>query len=196
MTNVTVYRVIDYATVPSKPLLSVVSDGKSATYVYSDHVEYSSDPNSAPARYAEEADSQPETPIDWLNLVLSGGAYYGYEELVVDSRATMDSAIAQEQAALESGASVREAQGGKERQLSDNISELLQDSPDLSNLFATGTADTEPEQMRDFVRMILEENDALDLNPGLAGWLAGGEPPSPEEFDGLIFWPETGAPNA
>jgi hypothetical protein len=141
-----------------------------------------------------ESDTPPETVQDWLGLALAGGTYLGSEDVMVDPDLSFDTRVGQEEDYYDSLFSVKSSPG-KDRELSDNIGELLINDEELNEFFTTGSATKEPEGMRDFVRMLLESEDALQYNPGLIPWLEGGEAPSAEMFDGLVFWPEEGTTN-
>lgn len=194
MANTKVYRLVSYATGVEQPQMSVVSTGVKTSFIYPGKTEYSSEPDTLMSRFAARSETPPETPEDWLRVALQSGTYLSYDEINYTEELPFDTRVSEEETYYD-GLNMAGSSPGKARELSDNIGELLTKDEELSEFFRTGSAPKEPEGMRDFVRMLLESEDALQYNPGLIPWLEGGEAPSAEMFDGLVFWPEEGTTN-
>ncbi len=190
--NIEIYRISDCMVDPPEPVVTVVTDGKSAKYVYNDStIVDSSDETSIYALWSQEEENSKPTNVNFVNAALSISIPYAVKEFIKvsdteeGSTATLESVAEEERYVFYN---LNSPSDPENVQLSEEISTLLDNSPELLNFFETGSAEEEPEEMREFIRLILEANDALDLNPELADWLAGGE--APENFDGLKFSPE------
>jgi len=191
--NIEIYRISDYMGGVPEPVVTVVTDGKSAKYVYNDGtVSDSSDKDSIYSAWVQgEKEGTPPTNVGFVNAALSIAIPYAVEELIKvsdnkkKSDATLESVAEEERLVFNN---LIPPSSKEDIKLSEEISTLLDSSPELLSFFKTGSAEEEPEDMREFIRNILEANDALDLNPELTDWLAGGE--APENFDGLKFAPD------
>lgn len=185
MEDLKAYRILSYATEPPIHVMSVVSNGDMAVVVHPDYIENSDDPETSLYRHAEMA-GRPTTTVGWANLVGSGGSYYSVSVAPSAPGDTSKSLVAQERAAM--GASST-GHGISEGTLpfNDAVDEMVGIDADLDSLFSSGDGTAEPGGMREYVRFILESNNALDLNPGLKDWLAGGPPPTDDTFDGIVW---------
>lgn len=191
MATTKIYRLYDEVARPARHIMSVVSDGKSATYVYPQRVEKSSSPKGLMRKALERLGEPPETPEGWAQMA--------YEVMPMtsiistDADGSVPTLVRTEQKFikenLEKGPGQEYGQG-RDRELSDKIGSLMVEKPELSDFFENDDEDQDqPEAMRDFIRLVLEHEGAIDLNPSLKEWLDGGE--APADFDGLVFFPET-----
>ncbi len=179
-----VYRIYDVMPDTKSHLLSVISDGESASFVDQDTVEKSSDPKDMINRALKYSKKPPKTSEEWAVLAYS---------LFPLSRITMlefDGSVEEATEAEEALFDVyldRAISAASDRDLSDKINELMIEKPELSEFFESEDESLEePDAMRDYIRLILEHENALDLNPSLKDWLDGGE--APKDFEGLVFY--------
>lgn len=205
--SVKVYRISNTITVPNTHLMSVVSDGSNAYYVYPDEINNALDKNSIYQTWAKSVDKEDLTAIEneptldvFVEAILSSSIFYGVTDIYPTKNSMKDTVKSEfeyldmisppsyDESKKEKPAE-RPAQSAVDRQLSDDLAELVGSNKELESFFETGEAEKEPEAMREYIRLILEAHNAVDLNPQLADWLAGG--PAPEDMeDGLILYPE------
>lgn len=181
-----IYRIYDAMPDTNSHFLSVISDGESTSFVNQDTVEKSSDPKDMINRALKYSKKPPKTSEEWAVLAYS---------LFPLSRITMrefDGSVEEATEAEEALFDVyldRAISAASDRDLSDKINELMTEKPELSEFFESEDESLEePDAMRDYIRLILEHENALDLNPSLKDWLDGGE--APKDFEGLIFYKE------
>ena len=205
--SIKVYRISNTIIVPDTHLMSVVSDGSNAYYVYPDEIINASDKKSIYSTWAKFVDKDDLTAIEnepgldvFVEAILSSSIYYAVSAIYPNKNSMKDAVKAEfEYLEMVNPPSSDEdskkkpaespVQSSVDRQLSDDLSELVGSNKELEVFFETGEAEKEPEAMREYIRLILEAHDAVDLNPQLADWLAGG--PAPEDMeDGLILYPE------
>jgi hypothetical protein len=205
--SVKVYRISNTITVPNTHLMSVISDGSNAYYVYPDEIISALDKKSIYPTWAKSVDKEYLTAIEneptldvFVEAILSSSIFYGVTDIYPTKNSMKDTVKSEfeyfdmvsppqyDESKKEKPAG-SPAQSSVDRQLSDDLAELVGSNKELERFFETGQAEKEPEAMRDFVRLVLEAHDAVDLNPQLADWLAGG--PAPEDMeDGLILYPD------
>ena len=205
--SVKVYRISNTITVPNTHLMSVVSDGSNAYYVYPDEIINALDKKSIYPTWAKSVDKEDLTAIEndptldvFVEAILSSSIFYGVTAIYPTKNSMKDAVKSEfeyldmvspppyDESKKEKPAG-RPAQSSVDRQLSDDLEELVGSNKELERFFETGEAEKEPEAMREYIRLILEAHNAVDLNPQLADWLAGG--PAPEDMeDGLILHPE------
>ena len=188
-----IFRFYDEVARPAQHLLSVVSDGSSASYVFPNRVEKSNNPKGLMKRALERQDA-PDTPEGWAQMAADVMPMVSIQ--VVDEAGSVSTLTRTEQKILKDVAKEKTPSRGKDYgrgrdlELSDTIGSLMVEKPELSNFFESDDLEMdEPEAMRDYIRTILEHHNAVDLNPDLKEWLDGGE--APANFDGLVFFPET-----
>lgn len=187
-----IYRLYNDLYSPPIHYVSVLVDEKSAFYVFQNRIEKSTSPSGLMKRLLSNAKVKPEAPNDWLGLLMRSMTLTEFK--TTESNGSIATLARQEQKILReigpkrSGGTIRESV--KQRELSDQIESLKIDSPDLADfLDPDGSVQEEPDSMRDFIRIILESQGTVALNPELKDWLDGGEPP--EDFDGLVLYSET-----
>jgi hypothetical protein len=203
--SVMVYRISNTLTTPPTHYMSVVSGGDFSYYIYQGSIINSFDKDSDYQTWVESVGKKNLAAIKddpvlnvFVEAILSTSMYYKVT-YIMPSRRTLKDTVKAESEYLdmitprpretEKNSSKIEKYSATDRKLSDDLAELVGSNKELERFFETGQAEKEPEAMRDFVRLILEAHDAVDLNPQLADWLAGG--PAPEDMeDGLILYPE------
>ncbi len=207
--SVKVYRISNSLTNPRTHTISVVSDGSTAYYIYPDEIINATDKDSIYSRWASSVSKKELSAIEneprldvFVEAILSSSMYYAVS-YIMPSKDSMKDTVKTESEYLEmisppsydededdeGKPAEKPAQSAVDRQLSDDLSKLVGSNKELEAFFETGEAAEEPEAMREYIRLILEAHNAVDLNPQLADWLAGG--PAPEDMeDGLILYPE------
>lgn len=205
--SVKVYRISNTITIPSTHLMSVVSDGSNAYYVYPNEIVNAADKESIYSIWAKSIDkkdfsaAENDPTLDvFVEAILSASIFYSVSA-IYPTKDSMKDAIKSEFEYLDMISPPPYDQSRKrkslkspsqspvDRQLSDDLEELVGSNGELESFFETGEAEKEPEAMREYVRLILEAYDIVDLNPHLADWLAGG-PATEDMEDGIIFHQE------
>jgi hypothetical protein len=185
MEDVKAFRILSYSSEPPVHVMSVISNGDVAVVVYPDHVESSTNPSSQIAKHAEMM-GKPTTAAGWANLEGYGGSYYGISTAPAPVGSTIQSLTIQEEDAIGvDGADSAPSEGTLP--FNDSVDEMFGMDPELAEFLSSGEAAAEPGGMREYVKFILESNGALELNPALKDWLAGGPPPEDDTFDGIIW---------
>jgi len=187
-----VYRIYDEIARPVKHIASVVTDGKSASYVFPNRVEKSNSPSGIMKAALTRVGEAPDTPEGWAQLIYDVMPMTSIK--VEDSSGSLTSLSRKEQSDLKKSLETRSVgqvyAETRDRELSDSINLLMIEKPDLAEFLETNDENAEePESMRDYIRLILEGQGVLSLNPEIQDWLNGGE--APADFDGLVFFPET-----
>lgn len=145
-----------------KHLVSLVTDGADARLVFENRIEHPDVPAGLMKRVLSRADGHPSTAEEWARQISN---FYPLSTTRREERVgTLNEVSLQEHV-----------------EFRDFVDEEV--TPSLQPSRAE-----EPEDMRQTIRMLLEQQGALHLNPGLHNWLNGGEPP--KDFDGLLLYPE------
>lgn len=184
MSDAALYRVTDYVSGTPKHAASLITDGSKATIVYPGEVQESTDSESGLFRIVEQVGA-PDSQEGWARLVSGMSSYYSVSPVEVEKSSDFTSLVESEIQLLDRQ-SVDVVNQERQTDLANKIEDLTLADPDLAEFLSTGSADTPPEGFRDFMRLVLESYDAMDLNPGIKDWLDGGDPP--EDFDGFIFF--------
>lgn len=205
--SVMVYRISNTITTPPTHVMSIVTGGDFSYYIYQGVIVNSLDKDSGYPTWVESVgkknlDAIKNDPVlnVFVEAILAESMYYKVT-YIMPSRNTLKETVKTESEYLDmispspynsedkNEPVQKPAQSSVDRQLSDDLSELVGSNKELEDFFETGEAEEEPEAMREYIRLILEAHNAVDLNPQLADWLAGG--PAPEDMeDGLILYPE------
>lgn len=187
----TIYRIYDETAEPAKYLMSVITDGKSASYVFPNRVEKSTSPSGLMKRALSLVEEAPSTPRDWANLAQQVMPFTSVK--AEEANGSVSSLSRREQKRVKEDPKTPtyvRASEIQDRNLGDKIGLLMAEKPELSDFFESDDENLDqPDEMRDYIKLILEHYGAVDLNPELKDWLEGGE--APTEFNGLVFFPET-----
>lgn len=202
--SVMVYRISNTLTTPPTHYMSVVSSGDFSYYIYQNHIISHLDKDSVYPAWVESVGKKNLAAIKkdpvlnvFVEAILASSMYYKVT-YIMPSRNTLKDTVKAESEYLdmitprpkekEKSSSKTEKYSAVDRQLSDDLAELVGSNKELESFFE-GATEEEPEAMREYVRLILEAYDIVDLNPHLADWLAGG-PATEDMEDGIIFHQE------